>query len=145
MNDARFTLSWRGKVAVLSVDGDVDFANAPEFAKRLEALAGNAEWIVVDLAPCRYIESKGWDVLVNTRRAIASVVIPAESPIRRFAEILSIDKFVPISATVDEAIASVPKNALDEPDGGKPRRSEHRARAAVAQAKISIADAKRAL
>src|SRR5215218_5058893 len=80
-----------GTVRRVVVDGEIDLAAADELQRRLvEASEGNGTVVIVDLADCLFIDSRGLSTLLNSARRLTrsrgalAVVCPNATPRRVF-------------------------------------------------------------
>lgn len=93
MTRAQYTLTQAADFAdedraVVSVAGEVDVTNAPEFADAVRDLRG-PEPVVLDLSDVTYLDSAGFATLDRLLASgEAAIVIPSESPLRRAAELM---------------------------------------------------------
>jgi anti-anti-sigma factor len=105
--------SAEGAVRVVSLKGELDFDEAPTFARTLDELrADGARDLVVDLAELTFIDSSGISVLVSTARAAASdggmlVVASPASHVRRVFEIVNLSELMPVEVGLDEALQRI--------------------------------------
>jgi anti-anti-sigma factor len=53
---------------VITVDGELDLATAPELRAALEGIEGNGHRTTIDLADCTFIDSTGIRVIVDAGR-----------------------------------------------------------------------------
>jgi anti-sigma B factor antagonist len=99
------------QVPVARLSTDVDAANASQLREELWAhLGAHGGELVIDLSSTRYLDSAGIDTLfrlahsLSERRGTLRLVIPADSPLARLAQIVALPNAVPVHATVEEAI-----------------------------------------
>jgi anti-sigma B factor antagonist len=108
------TTEERAELTVVHVDGDLDVASAPQPAAVLrEVLAGGDRRVVVDLARCWFVDSRGSRALALTARDASGpsigIVCPAENRrVRRVLELVGIDDVVEIHETLDPFLAARP-------------------------------------
>jgi anti-sigma B factor antagonist len=63
----------KGKVAVVSFDGEIDFSVLPEMHNAVdELLASKLPWLLVDLSEVTFIASDGLGVLIEAHRKASS-------------------------------------------------------------------------
>jgi anti-anti-sigma factor len=79
-----------------------------------QAVASEADGIVVDLTECEFIDSSGVRVLLLSREAQESekgpdalAVAAASEQILRILSVMGVDRVIPIRPTVDEAAAAL--------------------------------------
>ena len=102
---------------ILSVQGEVDLANAASLRAELTSAIGTGtRLIVVDLTGLRYIDSSGINVLLDTHRAFAKdgclmalAVVP--SVIQRIFDIVGLEQLMPIYTTVATAVENLHRGA----------------------------------
>jgi anti-sigma B factor antagonist len=97
---------------VLSVEGDLDLASAPDLKWALGDLqASRARHVVVDLGKVGFIDSTALGVLVGAQRALDAGIKMAiacnEENVLRIFELTGLDCMFEIVATVDEALEYV--------------------------------------
>jgi len=97
---------------VLSVEGELDLASAPELKWALGDLqAAGARNVVVDLARVSFIDSTALGVLVGAQRALDGAVRMAiacdDENVLRIFELTGLDCMFELVATVDEALEYV--------------------------------------
>ena len=83
----------------------VDIYSAPEFAAEV-ATAAQASTIVVDLSSCRYMDSRGVEVLLRARMTYGErfrVVTRPQSGVDRLLRVLQFDRHVPMFSSLNEA------------------------------------------
>lgn len=102
---------------ILSIQGEVDLANAASLRTELTSAVGTgARLIVLDLTNLRYIDSSGINVLLETHRAfakdgclIALAVVP--SKIQRILKIVGLEQLMPMYQTVETAVENLHRGA----------------------------------
>src|SRR5215208_6487947 len=87
------------------VQGEIDIALADELQARLaQASDGNGSIVIVDMAECLFIDSRGLSTLLNAARRLTrsggalAVVCPNPTPLRVF-EITHTDDTLNVAAT----------------------------------------------
>jgi anti-sigma B factor antagonist len=99
--------------AVLAVEGEVDLATAPRLREALTNLVNEGHLrLVVDLTATEFLDSTGLGALVTGLKRVRArggdMKVVCTSPrVCKVFEITSIDKVLPLFASVDEACASV--------------------------------------
>ncbi|GAA1759196.1 STAS domain-containing protein [Luedemannella helvata] len=108
----------RDNVAVVSVDGELDLATAPELAAAIDGqVAEGRVYVVLDLTALSFCDSAGLRVFVRYRRQLEEAggrfVVAAPSPmVRRVLEISGLAEMFGSYATVDEAVEAVSSGPL---------------------------------
>ena len=100
-------------VELVAISGELDFGEAPEFARTLERLRDDgARWFVLDLAELSFIDSSGINALVlaskaTSARSGALVVAAARQHVQRVFDIVKLSEFIPVESSVDEALRRI--------------------------------------
>jgi anti-anti-sigma factor len=104
---ATFSTATRGTARVLVVGGELDVSNVGELAAALDA-NGAAGPVVVDLSEVTYLDSSTVEALIVCARdgAAMRLVCPPGSIVRRSLEILGIEHVMPLTDTLDAALAA---------------------------------------
>ena len=102
--------SERGFV-IVAVTGEIDISTVTRLRERLFGLADAGRPLIVDLERIAFIDSAGLGALVGAhRRAIAHgqslQVVCARPQTRRLLWMTGVDRRIPLSASLDEAMAS---------------------------------------
>lgn len=98
---------------ILSIQGEVDLANAASLRTELTSAIGTGtRLIVVDLTDLRYIDTSGINVLLDTHRAFAKdgsviVLVVGSSMIQRTFKIIGLEQLIPMYPTVETAIENL--------------------------------------
>lgn len=97
-------------VAIAEVTGDIDMSTVAGLRERLFVLADSGDPLIIDLNQVTFIDSTGLGVLVNAARragrhggrlhAVCSMPQP-----RRLLWLTGVDRRIPLSDTVDGALA----------------------------------------
>jgi anti-sigma B factor antagonist len=100
-----------GRTSVVSVDGDLDLATAPQLKwMLLDALEEGHTQLVLDLSRTGFMDSTALGVLVGVNRGLETgklaIVCPSAQVLKIF-ELSGIDAAFAISATLDDALARV--------------------------------------
>jgi anti-anti-sigma factor len=111
---AELELDDPGDVRVARLVGELDLSNATDIADALAAAAdGAALGLVLDLTGLRHIDSAGVRLLFDLRRRLSvrrqalALAVPPDARIRDVLEMAAVHETVPVTATVDEALAAV--------------------------------------
>jgi anti-sigma B factor antagonist len=102
---------WRGPVAIVQVNGQVDASNADLIGVRLRrTLTNHAHGLVLDLRETTYLDSAGINVLftlgaeMQSRQQALRLVVAEGAPIARMLTITTLDRSFPAHATLDAAV-----------------------------------------
>ncbi len=101
-----------GDVTVVAAEGEVDVASVAALRERLVELAVEGRvHVVLDLNGVSFLDSMGLGAIIATRRKFKSLggqlVLACSAPvILKLLRLTSLDKVVPLYATVDEALAA---------------------------------------
>jgi anti-sigma B factor antagonist len=102
----RLTVSGSGDRAVVSLEGELDLATAPQLREQLVTLAEADSVIVVDLTNLAFIDSTGLSVLVmglnRSRAAGGSIVL--RNPSQSVMRILEITGLVSVFGIEDKSV-----------------------------------------
>jgi anti-sigma B factor antagonist len=116
---------------VLEVGGEVDVYTAPRLRERLvELVDGGARDVVVDLGRVDFLDSTGLGVLVGALKRLRAAggtfgLVCSKEPLLKIFRITALDQVFPIFTSVDEATASVGRDAgHDAGRDGSPRASD---------------------
>jgi anti-sigma B factor antagonist len=111
--DLGFSAAEHGQWLVLSVQGEVDVATAPQLRERLvDAVAEGHAHIVLDLTNVGFLDSTGLGVIVGClKRARANdgeiVIVSDQRSILKVLEITGLTAVFAIHPTVDAALADL--------------------------------------
>jgi anti-sigma B factor antagonist len=99
-------------LAVAEIRGEVDTATSPQLKEQLDAvIAGGPRRFVVDLAGVTFFSSSGITVLLQLQSLCADaavrVVFVVSPTLRRLLGIVGLQEVLPLSASRDEALASL--------------------------------------
>jgi anti-anti-sigma factor len=95
---------------VVDIRGEIDIATADALGERLDQAADGADFLVVSLAECPYIDSSGLRVLVRMSRELGpsfAVVVPPSTQTRRIFDITGLAHQMDVFDSVDEALESM--------------------------------------
>lgn len=105
-------------VILLTLDEEVDLANASRTEQKIFALLNNeALGMVIDLAGSRFLNSAGVRVLfrvaerLRLRRQLLYVAVPENSPLRTVLTLTGFDAVAGVASQVDEALAAIRAHA----------------------------------
>jgi anti-sigma B factor antagonist len=101
-------------VVIARLSGEVDLSNAAHVGEELGAAVPNsALGLVLDLTATSYLDSSGVHLIfglaerLRRRQQQLRVVVPEGAPVRRVLRIVELDDAVPVTATVEEAVAEI--------------------------------------
>jgi anti-sigma B factor antagonist len=107
----RITVDRHGQALVVTVSGELDAYVAPELTAALDRASGDG-WLVADLKAVSFLDSTALGVLVSAvrdrdrRGARTQVVLPLGTA-RRIFEITTLDRVLPVSSSLEEALSRV--------------------------------------
>jgi anti-sigma B factor antagonist len=116
----RITVRKGTRAIVVMAAGELDAYVAPELTVALDGAGGDA--LVADLTAVSFIDSSALGLLVRTVRdrrqsgRKTRVVLP-QSTARRIFEITTLDRVLPVSPSLDDALAEIG----EKPDNSHPR------------------------
>lgn len=108
---ARFVARWGRSGGVISVHGELDAANADEFAEQLRRCAAGCEWLVVDLSDLQFIGTAGFSALqrINVGCAQTNVcwaMVPGVAT-QRLLRVCDPHATLPAAESISEALILV--------------------------------------
>jgi anti-anti-sigma factor len=102
----------RGDVVVAQVSGEIDLSNAASVTDRLiEATPNSVAALVLDLSGTRYLDSSGVRMLfelahrLRNRGQKLELVVPDDSNVKRVLLMTEVERVVPVSSSVDDAVS----------------------------------------
>ena len=104
--------SEQGGWAVLAVEGEVDLATAPRLREALINLVGEGQaQIIVDLSTTEFLDSTGLGAIVTGLKRVRAKdgdmrVVCTSPRVCKVFEITSLDRVIPLYASLDEACAA---------------------------------------
>lgn len=111
---ATLTIQDRDRFQVARLEGEIDLANARGLRDRLlGAISNRSHSLVLDLTATRYLDSAGLRLVFEARRALRDrrqrlrVVATPGSFVAEVLETAGIEEFVPIDASLDDAVDAV--------------------------------------
>jgi anti-anti-sigma factor len=113
---ARATARWGRSGAVISIEGELDAANADLLAEYVHRCAGYCEWLVLNLRGLGFIGTAGFSVLeaINSACATSKVrwsMVPSEA-VARMLRVCDPKSSLPTTESVAAALATVQERAL---------------------------------
>ncbi len=128
--DLDLTTETRAESTVIHVAGELDLSTVPRFDAELEQ-ASTGGRVVIVLADCTFIDSSALQSLVRAQRIVserggAIALVAPSQPARRVLEVAALDRFIPVFATLDVALAATdqgrhPQNLQRETPVGRKR------------------------
>ena len=113
VRDAELSLSTETSegLAVVRVAGDFDLSTIDAFDEELEPSV-STDVVVIELSGCTVLDSSGLRTLVRAQRRVAEaggrlVLVAPSQPARRVLDIATLDRVIPVAATLEEAVNSV--------------------------------------
>jgi anti-sigma B factor antagonist len=105
-------LEQRGDAVVAHVSGEVDLSNAASVTDRLiEATPNSSAVLVLDLSGTRYLDSSGVRMLfelahrLRNRGQKLELVVPDDSNVKRVLLMTEVERVVPMSSSLDDAVS----------------------------------------
>lgn len=106
------TLERRDAVLIAGLTGEVDVTNAEGIQGEIEqAATGDVTRLVIDLSRLQFLDSSGIRALIwlarqiEARGAAMRVFAPDGSPLWRILEITRMEEIIPVTRTLEEAVA----------------------------------------
>lgn len=100
-----------GDAVVARVAGEVDLSNAESITERLvDAVPNTARSLVLDMSETDYIDSSGVRMLfelahrLRNRGQDLALVVPEEANIKRVLLLTEVERVVPLSSSVADAV-----------------------------------------
>lgn len=110
---ARFTVHWGRAGAVVATHGEIDAANAAQFADYAKHCADFCEWLVLDFSALTFIGTVGFSALqsinaqcAQTQTQLTVIPSPALSTVLRICDP---ESRLPLVGSLAEALADVQK------------------------------------
>jgi anti-sigma B factor antagonist len=102
----------RDEIAVLSVGGEIDTANAAALETAIGAvLTDSPAMLIIDLSAVEFLGSTGLRVLATTNEKVGSSIrlaVVASGPVtRRPIELTDLDQVLSLYPTLDDAVTSL--------------------------------------
>jgi anti-anti-sigma factor len=98
-------------VAIVRGAGDLDLSTLQVFEAELGPCFSSA-LLVVELAECTFIDSSALRAIVQAQQQMTAaggrlVLVAPSQPARRVLDVSTLDRLIPVSATLAEALTSV--------------------------------------
>jgi anti-sigma B factor antagonist len=106
-------VSEHGGCTILTVEGEIDVATAPQLRQAAVRLANDGKTsLVIDLSGVGFLDSTGLGVIVGVVKRVRTqggelAIAGADNHVRKVFEITRISDVLPMFDTVDEACAAV--------------------------------------
>lgn len=109
---ARCITRWGNSGAVLSVDGELDAANAGQLADYVQRCAGYCQWLALDLRELAFIGTAGFSALrsIDARCAQTKVywaMVPSVA-VSRLLRVCDPDRALPTAQEVADVLTTAP-------------------------------------
>jgi len=107
------TTTWRGKVLVVSLTGELDTIEQDGLSSALEqVVSANAAAVILDCAGVRYIASLGLSILVKLAKDLRQRRVPLRMaavtpPIRTILDTVQLGALIPIDPTIEDALGNL--------------------------------------
>jgi anti-sigma B factor antagonist len=99
--------STHGTTEIVTLEGELDMAHAPEVAELLDDLAAGGNAVVVDLTSLEFIDSSGIHALVRPRSDGARIeLVCPPGNVRRVLEVTKLERVLQVHDTLDKALAA---------------------------------------
>jgi anti-anti-sigma factor len=115
---ARIQIETARSAVVARISGEVDISNVDLIKRKLtDSVTRSSPGLVVDVSDTTYLDSSGVYLLFELARALEgrgqrlSVVAPPKAPSTRVLLITGLDRMVPVTTTLEEAVATVETGA----------------------------------
>jgi anti-sigma B factor antagonist len=122
--DVQFDL--RDQVVVSTVTGEVDLSNASQICDAVgEATPNSAVGVVLDVSHVDYLDSAGIHLIyrlgenLRARGQKLMLAIPADSPVQDSLRLAGVTQYLPIAASVDEALVGFAPAAASSEDSDR--------------------------
>jgi anti-anti-sigma factor len=108
---ARLAIERHEHAVVVALEGEIDVSNAAEIERSIVDASRDTARLVVDLGRLEYLDSAGVAFLHRIARLrrdegrLLVLVVPPTAFARRVIEVTRLDAAVPMSQTVDDALA----------------------------------------
>ena len=103
----------RGRIAVVTLSGEVDMSNAPSVRQRIaESITPDDTAAVVDLSHLSFIDSAGLHALIELgtvleeKRQRLFLCVPQDNPIARVIDIVGMPRSVSVHPDLESAMAA---------------------------------------
>jgi anti-anti-sigma factor len=116
-------VEWRGDVAVVTLLGEHDMANAGDVETTVEAVLARASTLVIDVSPAQFIDSTILRALLNAAAQAEqlgvgfSLVAEPSSIARRVLELASLVPSLHVADSLDDALPDSRAHVVSTPPG----------------------------
>jgi anti-anti-sigma factor len=111
---AQLRLDTRDRIAVATVDGEIDLSNATGLEMAIsESVPNQALGLVVDVAGVRYLDSSGIGLLFNLARRVSrrqqefAVVAPSDAAVREILTLSGAQHALSLHDSLAEAVSEL--------------------------------------
>jgi anti-anti-sigma factor len=101
-------------IAIVSIIGEHDLSRGDALRDALRAACAQRSHVLVDFSQCTLLDSTGIALLLETQTRVraaegrfALVIPPEQGAVARVAELIRLADLVPVTATLDDALATV--------------------------------------
>jgi anti-anti-sigma factor len=108
----QMNIEQRGSVVIAHLSGEIDLSNAASVTEQLvEAMPNSATALVLEMSGTSYLDSSGVRLIfelaqrLSNRRQKLKLVVPDDANIRRVLVLTEVERVVPMSSSVDAAVA----------------------------------------
>ncbi|CAL9343127.1 hypothetical protein SUDANB58_00308 [Streptomyces sp. enrichment culture] len=114
----------REDVALLTVRGYLDVDTATEFQHHLaNQLHHGRRHFLLDLSEVPFMDSSGMNIILRVYQEVREIpgsvhIISPTPAVQRILDLTGVSITVPVSKTVDDALALVDQGPVPEPEGG---------------------------
>ena len=112
----------RSGIQIARVRGEVDMSNAGELGATLQGMIEQlAAGLVLDFTDTTYLDSAGLHFIFDLAKRLRDrgqrleLVVPPGSPLAATLDIVRVESLAPMSATLDDAVATLQEHAADVP------------------------------
>jgi anti-anti-sigma factor len=109
----RVELAIRSETAIVSVVGDYDLSHEDALSAALETAAAQCRYVLVDFSRCTLLDSTGVALLLSAKmrargaEGLVRLVVPPDGAVARVAGLIRLGDLLPISGTLDDALAAM--------------------------------------
>ena len=112
MTEVRYLRTMINGVPVMTTPAQIDITTAGRLWAVLVAATERYRTLVVDMTRTRFCDSAAIHALVAARQRVLAeggelrLVVPADGTVQRVLTLLGVDRFIPCSASLEEAVAA---------------------------------------
>jgi len=109
-SDLTLATETSGSLSIIRVTGELDLSTVAAFDAELDRSL-SSERLVVELEGVTFIDSSALRAVVRAQKRVVAAggelaLVAPTQPARRVLDIATLDRFVPVFGTVDEAVTS---------------------------------------